>query len=194
MCKYSLEGYGTRKATAGETLVANEHVANAHGCFTQPGEEEHGTLTCVRAGTVLTIEKLELNGAAVEFVRLYSVDRRIMDYVGKHIVVSLIDGRSNPRGWDALLVKGTRVLIPLMLLKRGTEAYVGVKKEITLDDKLGLDAKSLRAIAADEVNEKQISDGTFEPVNPMVIEPPTTRTFRQALNDIIMRRERVRLE
>lgn len=206
MCKYSLEGYNTRNAVRGETLIANTHTVRGHGCFTQPGEAPDGTLTCVRGGTVLTIEKLALRPQAEDFMRGYGFSERPLGFIGKRIIVKLMDGRGHPSGLDCLHICNisTRVLIPILLLQPGLEVFVGVKEvPKTLDDVLHLDEKSLRAIAADDPKDKEDEEKkekerepepekalayTFEPVNPMVIEPPST--FRRAMSNIMQRRRR----
>lgn len=196
MCKYSLEGYSTRKAVVGETLVANEHKARGHGCLTQPNTPSNGTLTCVRDGTTLTIDKLEfVRKGAAEFLHAWGFSREALDYIGQRVVVKLRDGRGQAHGIDYMTIVGTHVHFPLVLLKHGLEVYVGEKiVPKTLDEKLGLDAKSLRAIAADDPKDKDDEEkkekkeeeekpepqrtlgDTYEPANPMVMEPP--RVYR----------------
>jgi small nuclear ribonucleoprotein (snRNP)-like protein len=151
MCKYSLEAYRTRKAVKGETLVANQHSGSTHGVFTKAGTRYDGTLTCVKDGQKLTIEKLEFIAGLddPEVIRRYGGDRRAFDYVGKRVVVELVDGRGVPTGMDSIRWDGMRWGVPLAWLKSGTEVYVGEKKEVSLDEKLQLDDKSLRSVAVD---------------------------------------------
>lgn len=150
MCKYSLESFATRSTTAGETLVANQHQdAAPHGCFTRNAQDR--TLTCVQHGTVLTIEKLEFSPQHEGLIhnRSHYCQRDVLALVGQRVVVKMIDGRNLRHGMDSLATNNGEVF-PLVFLKPGTPAYVGVKAVApTLDEKLALDAKSLDLVALD---------------------------------------------
>lgn len=150
MCKYSLESFATRSTTAGETLVANQHQgASGHGCLTRDAQDR--TLTCVQHGTLLTIEKLEFSPQHEVLIhnRSHYCQGDVLALVGQRVVVKMIDGRNLRHGMDSLATNNGEVF-PLVFLKPGTPVYVGVKAVApTLDEKLALDAQSLRAMAAD---------------------------------------------
>jgi hypothetical protein len=152
MCKYSLEAYKTRKAVRGETLVVGQHSGRNHGVLTKPGTEFTGTLTCVRDGQKLTIENVEFQPGATETVFInYGLNPDALNLTGKRAVFELVDGTNHRIGMDLLRISHN-LQFPLAWIKPGTEVHVGVKrvkKEVTLDEKLGLDMKSLRRAAVD---------------------------------------------
>lgn len=147
MCKHSLEEYTQRQAVKGETIVVS---AALHGQGMFAPKDGSKQLACVLDKTVLTIEKFQ---PVINVTKGYNAvganGMDIQSYVGKRLVVEFRDGRYTPIGHDCIFID-REILVPVAWLKRGTEAYVGIKEvPKTLDEKLHLDDASIKGAALD---------------------------------------------